>query len=273
MVRPVQISTMPDRRGVVDAQPRGAGSTGAALEDERVGRSPPASPGRPACSGPSARARSAGDGVGEAGVDADVAPLDRRVGDEIDLRPVDEGVAVRAGEARGRHRRAPWRASAPCRRTRRGRPGAGGRRNGSGPACGRTRPAARPPSPARSDAAVGRAASGSGRDEPTGARRGVRRTARWRSAAAWSVAESSRGPAHVPRWAPGPSPPDPVPPWGERWDPCAILSLRSGGRPPRRSPRDTGEPDARDLDRVVLRTVWLSLYVRIRRAQAAAYAA
>ena len=98
-----------------------------------------------------------------------------------------------AGERRGRRRRARTRASRSCRRTRRGRPGGGGRRSGSGRASGRRRSAARPPSPARSAAAAGRVAGARGTGARTDARRGVRRTARWRQAAAWSVAESTRG--------------------------------------------------------------------------------
>ena len=43
-------------------------------------------------------AGSAGDGLGEAGVDADVGPIDRRIGDEVDPRPVDDRVAMRPRE-------------------------------------------------------------------------------------------------------------------------------------------------------------------------------
>ena len=50
------------------------------------------------------------------------------------------------------------------------------------------------PSRVRSGAGAGPAGGACGRGEPTGVRRGVRRTARWRPGAAWSVAESSRGP-------------------------------------------------------------------------------
>ena len=115
------------------------------------------------------------------------------------------------GRTRGRHRRARRRASRSCRRTRPGRRDGGGRRTGSARACGRRRPGARPPSRARSGAAAGRAGGVCGTGARTDARRGVRRTARWRPAAAWSVAESSRGsPSCRPREAashghPGPS--------------------------------------------------------------------
>ena len=121
-----------------------------------------------------------GDRVGEPGVDADVGPLDRS--DRPAGRPAAGRRPCSGGPARTTARRRPARRRAcrSCRRTRPGRPGGGGRRSGSGRASGRTSSGARPPSPARSGAAAGPAAGARGRGEPTGARRGVRRTARWR---------------------------------------------------------------------------------------------
>ena len=121
-----------------------------------------------------------GDRLGEAGVDADVGPLDRS--DRPAGRPA--GGRRRCSDARARttarRRRARRRACRSCRRTRPGRPGGGGRRSGSGRASGPTSSGARPPSPARSGAGAGSAAGAPGRGEPTGAQTGVRRTARWR---------------------------------------------------------------------------------------------
>ena len=229
-----------DPRGVVDAQPGGRDRRPGHLEDERVGRVAGGIPGHPGMLGTIGRARASVDGVREAGVDPDVRALDRGVGEEVDLRAVDEGVVVGAGEhesgigelARERvlHFGEPLevvRVQADDEAVRH-----------EGP-IGRGQPFGlhRPLDPALQLHGLHPGAEQTSRraleeafEEPLDG--GQRRHGWWRS-----LAEGRR---RAPHERPGPSPPDPVPPWGEPRGAPAILLAAFGWSPPRRSPREPG---------------------------------